>query len=248
MKQNMQFVQSPFLPEGKVCLCISALPVPGIKCICPPSVDCLPPSMRRHADLQVVHLGGRYVLCAPELYLFYKEALSPYGFEVFSGESSIGSTYPQDAAYTIARVGNVVFHNRKITDSVAKNFFENNGIESIHVRQGYAKCMCLPVDATSMITADKGIVKAAEKAGLSVLEIEPGGISLPGFSYGFLGGAAGKTDRNTLYVTGSLSKHPSRLEISAFLKNRGIKLKEGSIPIPIDIGSIIPLMEFRSGA
>ena len=248
MKQIMQFVQNPFLPEGKVCLCISALPISGINCICPPSVDCLPPSMRRHADLQVVHLGGRYVLSAPEVYNFYKEALVPYGFEVLRGESPIGSTYPEDAAYTIVRVGNVVFHNLKIMDPVAGKFFEENGIECIHVRQGYAKCMCLPIDATSLITADKGIVKAAEKAGLSVLEIAPGGISLPGFSYGFLGGAAGKTDKNIVYVTGALSNHPSKLEIFTFLKNRGIKLKEGSIPIPIDIGSIIPLMEIRSGA
>ncbi len=248
MIQNIQFVQSPFLPEGKVCLCISALPVPGVKCICPPSIDCLPPSMRRHADLQVVHLGGRYVLSAPEVYTFYKKELTPYGFEVLCGESAIGSTYPGDAAYTIARVGNVVFHNKKIMDPVAGKFFEENKIECIHVRQGYAKCMCLPLDAQSLITADKGIVKAAEKAGLSVLEIVPGGISLPGFSYGFLGGAAGKTDKDTVFVTGALSKHPSKLEIFAFLKNRGIKLKEGSIPIPIDIGSIIPLMEIQGGA
>lgn len=242
MNGKTEIVSMPNLPQGRVTAAISALPIPGIACVVPPPVGVLPPSMQRHADLQICHLGGKYILAAPEVYDFYEKALSPFGFEILRGETHIGSTYPQDAAYNIARVGNAAFHNPTVTDPAALRFFAKHRIEIIPVRQGYAKCALVPVDAHSLITADRGIARAAVSAGFSVLEIEPGSISLSGFSHGFIGGAAGKIDRNTIYVTGKLTSHPSYMEIFDFLQKRGIKIREGSIPIPIDIGSVIPLL------
>ncbi len=243
MSRKEKIVERPNLPRGRVMVAVSACPIEGITCIVPPSVSCLPPSMRRHADLQLCHLGGKYILAAPQVYAFYKEALSPYGFHVLCGETDIGSTYPRDAAYNIARVGNVAFHNPRFTEPVALRFFAAHGIDCIPIRQGYAKCAVLPIDEDAFITADSGIARAAKTAGFSVLEILPGSVSLAGFSYGFIGGAGGKTAGDTLYVTGAMQAHPSYQEISAFLKKRGIKLEEGRIPIPIDIGSVIPLLE-----
>ncbi len=240
--EKTEIVRVPNLPQGRVSVAISPLPVQDVFCIAPPPVCPLPQSMQRHADLQLCHLDGKYILAAPEVYDFYCRTLSPYGFEILCGETHIGSTYPQDAAYNIARVGNVAFHNPDVTDPVALRFFKEHAIRVIAVRQGYAKCAVLPVDAQSLITADKGIAHAAISAGFSVLEIAPGGITLSGFSYGFLGGAAGKLNDDTIYVTGALCAHPSYLEIFEFLQKRGIKIQEGSIPIPIDIGSVIPLV------
>ncbi len=242
MKEKMQIVAVPNLPQGTVRLAVSAIPIEGVTCIAPPSVPQLPPSMQHHADLQLCHLSGRHLLAAPEVYAYYKDVLSPYGFKILCGQTHIGRTYPFDAAYNIARVGNVAFHNPKLTDPVALRFFAAHNIEMVPVRQGYAKCAVLPVDARSLITADKGIAKKAAEAGFSVLEIAPGGIALAGFSYGFIGGASGKTDADTIYVTGTLAGHPSKIKILNFLRERGIKIREGSIPIPIDIGTVIPLL------
>lgn len=239
----MHSIKEPNLPAGRVTVAVSALPIEGVRCIIPPAVSCLPSSMQQHADLQLCHLGGRVLLAAPEVFSYYNNMLSPLGFEILCGETNIGSTYPRDAAYNIARVGNAAFLHPGLADPAALRFFASQNIRVIPVRQGYTKCAVLPVDAQSLITADAGIARAARGAGFSVLEIQPGGVALAGFSYGFLGGAAGKTAPDTVYVTGSLSGHPSKQEIFVFLQKRGIKIREGHIPIPIDIGSVLPLME-----
>lgn len=242
MQEKKQIVTEPNLPEGRVVAAVSSVPIDGITCITPPPVPCLPPSMQQHADLQLCHLGGRYLLAAPEIFVFYRDTLSPLGFEILCGETRIGSTYPQDAAYNIARVGNTAFLHPEIADPVALRFFAAQSIRVVSVRQGYTKCALLPVDAESIITADAGICRAARAVGLTVLKIREGGVRLDGFPHGFLGGAAGKIAAETLYVTGSLDMHPSAEEIIVFLQKRGIKIREGRIPIPIDIGSVLPLL------
>lgn len=235
-------VTTPNLPKGEVEIAISAIPISGITCITPPAVDVLPLSMQRHADLQLCHLGDEYIVAAPEVYSYYEKHLSPLGFKILRGESTLSSTYPGDAAYNIARVGNLAFLNPSHTDPVALRFFREKGIKIIPIRQGYSKCCVVPIDERALITADRGIVGAARSAGLDVLEIQPGGVELAGFSYGFLGGATGKIGTDILYVTGQLAHHPSQKEIYVFLQKKGIKIQERSIPIPIDIGSVLPLM------
>ncbi|MBE7025487.1 MAG: hypothetical protein E7408_05475 [Ruminococcaceae bacterium] len=237
-----RIVKEPNLPQGKVGVAVSAIPIAGITCIVPPPISVLPPSMQCHADLQLCHLGDRFMLAAPEVYTFYKDTLSPFGFEILCGETPVGSTYPKDVAYNIARVGNAAFLHPDYADPVALRFFRAEEIEIIPVRQGYTKCAVLPVDAQALITADPGIARAAQSAGVEVLKIQEGGVELAGFPYGFLGGAAGKIAADTVYVTGRLLHHPSRKEIYAFLQKRGIKIRERSIPIPIDIGSVLPLL------
>ncbi len=237
-----EIIKTPNLPEKPVTLAVSAVPIEGVRCITPPCLSFLPSAMGRHADLQLCHLGGSFILAAPEVFSFYEETLSPYGFSVLCGETHLQSTYPGDAAYTIARIGNVAIHNPEITDPVALRFFEKHGISVIPVRQGYAKCMVVPVDETSLITADRGVARAARAAGLSVLEIAEGGVELSGFPYGFLGGASGKTAADTLFFTGKISAHPSYANIKNFLDERGIKIREGRIPISVDIGSVLPLV------
>lgn len=238
----MNLVKTPNLPEKEVLVAVSDLEIQNVTCIKPKPIPALPPSMRSHADLQLCHLGENVLLAAPEVYPYYKEKLSPYGFTVLCGETPIGSTYPHDAAYNIARVGNAAFHNPQITDPVALRFFEKNRIRLIPVKQGYAKCAVLPIDAHTIVTADGGIQKAAEENGFTVLYISPGGVLLPGFSYGFLGGATGKLSADTVYITGGLSAHKDRKKILTFFAERSIKIREGSIPNPMDIGSVLPLV------
>ncbi len=242
MNEKGQWVRMPNLPEREIGLAVSALPIEGIKTVAPLPLPILPPSMQRHADLQLCHLGENVLLTEPTVYAYYKEVLSPFGFKILKGKKYVGSTYPYDAAYNIGRVGNAAFLNPETADPVAPGYFQEKDIRIIAIRQGYAKCAILPVDANSLITADEGVARAAENAGFCVLRIAPGGVRLDGFSYGFLGGAAGKTGRDTVYFTGSIARHPSFSEILSFLEKRGIKSEEGSIPIPIDIGSVLPLL------
>lgn len=238
----MQIVSIPNLPEKRVNTAIASISIPIHKRIDPIKICCLVPSMAKHADLQVCHLDGNTVIVCPEAFDYYQRILFPLGFTVLCGKTKIGRTYPQDAAYNIARVGRVAFHNTKITDPVALDYFVEHNIPVVHVKQGYTKCSVVPVCEEAIITADKGIAHAARQIGFDVLEVLPGGVSLEGFPYGFLGGAAFLLDKKTMYFTGAVKNHPSKKEIYAFLKKYSIKIEEGSIPIPMDVGSVIPLL------
>ena len=237
----MKIIKTPNLPTGKVVTAISAAAIPVENCIPTMELPILSASLSTHADLQICHVGENILVASPEVHAYYKEKLTPMGFLVLCGETKVGCTYPQDAAYNVARIGNAAFHNLRFTEPCIIEACKKMGIRMVHVEQGYAKCAVVPIGDNALITADGGIARAARAEKMDVLEILPGHITLSGFSYGFIGGAMALMSENTAYCTGSLRNHPSKMEIFSFLKKYGIKIEEGSIPIPIDIGSILPL-------
>ena len=112
------------------------------------------------------------------------------------------------------------------------------GLTFIDVPQGYARCSCLPVDETSIITADRGIIGPCRAAGLSVLEVTPGHVLLPGYTYGFIGGCGGRVG-DTIVFHGSLNQHPDGDAIRRFIEERGLACVDfPEFPLT-DIGSII---------
>lgn len=240
----MNFIKVPNLPEKKVRAivawdCEAVQKIQAEILIPTMPVKSLPYPLSLHADLQLHHLGGRLFLSCPEAYDYYSEKLRPFGACVLKGESILACNYPQDTAYNIARVGNLAFHNTKYTELAAKKHFSNNGIQLVHVNQGYAKCQTAICSENAIITSDAGIYKAAVNAGLDVLLIEPGHIELCGYNYGFFGGCTAITEPGRFYVTGSLKKHPSENKIRAFLEKHQLELYEATSNPPVDIGSII---------
>lgn len=201
-------------------------------------VSLLPKGLMYHADLQIHYLGDGVFVSCPETYEYYREKLGKIGARVVKGEKGLGGTYPSDIAYNVARVGNKAYHNSRYTDSKIKECFKENGIPLVNIRQGYAKCLTAVTGENSLITSDCGIYNAAIKSGADALLIEPGGIKLEGFDYGFIGGAAALIDKNKLFVTGSLKNHPSEHKIRSFLEKQEVELFE-SEGTPIDIGSLI---------
>ena len=237
----MKYIQSPYLPKNKVSVFIADCSIDGATTITPPSVDILTPSMRRHADLGIIVVGEKKVVCAPETYAYYEKELSPYGFEVISGKKSIGSHYPDDCAYNVCIVGKKCFLNKNVCDSLLLDILISEGFEIIDVKQGYTKCSISPIDENSFITGDYAIAREGEKRGMDVLLIENDGILLPPYKNGFWGGSCGMGDEKTLIVNGDISTLPSGDKIRDFLGSKNIKIqksKEGEI---LDIGSIILL-------
>ena len=202
-------------------------------------IDILPPSMRAHADLQILYIGNNLFLTCPECFDYYKERLAPLGAEVICGTSSLQGTYPYDAAYNICVAGKTAFCNTKTADKTALSILSDNGFNIIHVNQGYTKCSTAVISESAVITADTGIYKAAHTAGFDVLLTEPGGVTLEGFSYGFFGGCCGKISKNKLFINGSIKNHPSRHKIIPFLEKQNVKIIEGADNAPADIGSLI---------
>ena len=115
------------------------------------------------------------------------------------------------------------------------------GLETVNIAQGYAKCSVCVVDGRSVITADRGIAKAALSAGLDVLTVTPGYIELEGFDCGFIGGASFKLAPDVMAFTGTLDGHPDRDAIISFLAVRGIKPLFLTGRPAFDIGSALPL-------
>jgi hypothetical protein len=193
-----------------------------------------------HADLSVLHAGESKLFLAP--YLKDSEfscQLKSMSFDLHYPEIEQAEKYPRDAQLNVCLVGKKAIFNPDVCPSTIANLFTN----AIPVQQGYAKCSVCVVDERSIITADRGIYRSVTAAGLDVLLINPGCISLDGFSYGFIGGATFKISKQKLAFTGTLNGHPDKPKILNFLHDRQIEpIYLTDQPI-FDIGSAIPITE-----
>ena len=165
-------------------------------------------------------------------------------YEVTSIESAIGidepigANYPSDVPLNIALVGKNALCNTKHASKTALRYLEENGYTIHHVTQGYAHCSTCIVSENAIITADRSIASAAEKAGIDVLRITEGNISLPPYSYGFIGGASGVTN-GAVYFCGSLKHHPDGESIRSFCENHERRVVE-LVDAPLfDVGGIL---------
>lgn len=158
---------------------------------------------------------------------------------VFSGDPAlVGSGYPGDCIYNAACTGRYFIHRSDITDPKLKASAEKLGMIFIDVPQGYTKCSTLVVDENSIVTSDRGIEKKCSAAGLDVLLISQGHVALPGFRYGFIGGASGRID-DTILFEGDASAHPDFEAIKEFIGSKGLEISyDKEMPLT-DIGSIV---------
>ena len=117
------------------------------------------------------------------------------------------------------------------------DYAEERGYTLHLVKQGYAKCSTVVLGDSAVITADPSILAAVNTMGIDSLSISAGGVSLPGYDYGFLGGACGVFG-NRVFFCGALHKHPDGDAIAAFCCGHGFKMISLSNQPLFDIGSI----------
>ncbi len=249
------FLDIPFIPKKPISLALvdsrykarlegffiknKIIPIFVEKC------TALYPAISCHPDIQCHPLGGNRIVIAPNASQSLKNQLIQHKFEIIVGNTRLESNYPNNIAYNVARIGRFAFHNMKYTDPILKEELEAQGVELIHVNQGYAKCSVAIVDEDSMITSDKGIANAAKEIGFNVLLINPGFIELPGLNYGFIGGATGLLSQDKLGFAGNWKTHKDSRKIENFLRQRNkIPVALDMDPL-IDVGSIIPLKEYE---
>ena len=135
-------------------------------------------------------------------------------------DDDISPEYPHDVRFNLAFVGGHVIGLRAAVAHHILEFCDRQSIDFIDVRQGYSKCSVCIVSDDAIITADRGIARAARNVGIDVLEIVPGGVSLLGYDTGFLGGASG-TDAENVYFSGNLASHPDAFAIESFCHRHG---------------------------
>lgn len=222
----------------------------GIDALLMPDNPCVDARLSGHVDLSAFHAGGEKVCLAPYLKdSSLRHALEDMGADINLLAIQQGRTYPEDARMNVCVIGDALIYAEKVTSENIVEYLTNCGIKrKISSRQGYAKCSVCVVDERAIITADSSIAKAARKEGLEVLLIAPGYVNLPGFDYGFIGGAAFKIAKNKLAFTGRLDRHPNRTEIFDFLSARGIEPVFLTDEPVFDIGSGIPILEKNNQA
>ncbi|WP_432663927.1 hypothetical protein R9X47_25435 [Wukongibacter baidiensis] len=247
------FIETPFLPKGKVktvvvdkrvAKCIqNKIRAKGINIIEAPYCKDLYEAVSAHPDMLMHHIGGDEIVVAPNIYFQAKEKFKMLNLKIIKGDTTLKSSYPDNIAYNVGRIGRFAIHNFKYTDKKIIEKLEQKKVESINVKQGYSKCSICVVNERAIITSDKGIAKKIGKYDIDVLLIESGYIELPGLNYGFIGGASGLISSNKLLFCGNTKKHPDFEKIKKFLEKYSVTYDCVGEKKLIDIGSIIPITE-----
>ena len=253
---EMNFLKCPNLPEKDVKLCavsekagfaVSFLQERGIGVYKVAENPELPAPCSSHPDMRLCCLGDGYVLADCEGLV---QELENIGLSASVPARRPKGSYPEDAVLNVLFLGKLLFCRAGTPKKLGAaeeilQFAAEKGIDIHPVRQGYTRCSVCVVGEKAIITADPSISSAAEKAGVDVLRIQPGFISLPGYGYGFIGGCTGMLKPGLLAVCGRLESHPDGERILAFAHRYNVEIL--TIPTPDgnlwDIGGIIPLAE-----
>ena len=182
----------------------------------PPSPR-LPAATADHGDMLLFSAGNH--LFVPSYY--YEENRTPFdGIAVTQAAETHGDKYPADVFMNAFIIGGCLYGRIDAVSGAILSYAAEKGIRPVPVRQGYAKCStALLPDAA--VTADAGICHALRENGMEALLIPPGHIKLPGYDYGFIGGASFYMD-GCLYFFGNIEAHPAYRQIKELCARRGV--------------------------
>lgn len=251
MKQQSDrgFIKHPNLPAGEVAtVAVSADASQAIKKLNSLGIETIPIYMNAllptpvasHADLQLLHLTENRFL-APTEHLFLGELQKKINIQVT--KRNLGNKYPDDVLLNCKIVGNNIILNKRTIAQEVLGFANEQGLNIIDVKQGYAGCSICAVNESAIITDDESIFTAAQNFLNDVLLIRKGSIRLKGYNYGFIGGCCGKISNTKLAVNGRIESHSDYKRIMDFTNKYNIEIVELTDDQITDIGGIIPISE-----
>lgn len=207
----------------------------------------LPPSPRlsapiaSHPDMLVSIVDGELVTtadycdaAAAEISLIYDSLKTKFHF---TGELH-GEKYPGDVLFNCLILGKLAFARQKSLSPYLKELLTSKGYKLINVNQGYPACTALRLSPEAAITADSGMERALLAEGIRVYKIEDGGISLPPYPHGFIGGAGG-CDGSRVFFLGDYKLHPSADIIGKAIAAEGLSAVCLSDAPLADLGGIL---------
>ena len=222
---------------------LKKLVLEGFEPIIFPKYSRLPAPMANHIDMLVLRLFDKVIsfadYCDVASYAFTDlyERL-PQGTNIHFVDELPQGEYPQDAILNMLQIGDRLYTKSDTASKGALKIAEQLGLKIRHTRQGYPACTVLKLNTGAVITADRGLARLLEEDGLRVTLIVDGGIELPPYPYGFIGGCSGVFD-GIVYFNGDINLHPSAKEICEAIEREGMEivcLKEGVLR---DIGGIL---------
>ncbi len=160
--------------------------------------------------------------------------------------SKKGVVYPNDCALNFAMCGNHIIGNRQAIHPRIAGLILKYHWNFIPINQGYAKCNVCTVSDNALITEDEGIAKACKSNRIDVLLLKKKVVQLPGYDYGFIGGASSApfhaADGTKLFFCGCIEEHPEFEKIRRFCRQYDVLPVSLSNEPLTDYGSILPLI------
>lgn len=193
----------------------------------------LPDGIKHHVDLRLLKVRD-HLFADSELIDVFTQKEQKQTFV------QIEESYPDDCALNVKIVGNHAIFNPKCIDTSLHNYLEKEGFNQVLVKQGYAGCSICKVNDLAIITADKSIADKASQAGIEVLRIQSGKITLPGYDTGFIGGCSFYDDNNVFFY-GDVTKHPDGELIKRFIINHGKQIVCLHSDGLIDVGGFVTI-------
>ena len=192
----------------------------GYRCVRIPCCEYLDAPVASHPDMLFYRIKDGTLLCDRRYYESNAKLLESTGARFVFSVGVLDKKYPNDVLFDAFEIDGTVYGR---LDSIAPEILEN-GKNAVDLKQGYAKCSTLLL-GNAAITADGGICRALQNGGIDVLKLSGGGIGLPGYGEGFIGGASyfDANGRNAVFF-GDISEHQEYEEITGFLKERNISL------------------------
>ncbi|NLP48138.1 MAG: hypothetical protein GX345_04250 [Clostridiales bacterium] len=252
MNQKLTPVKRANLPCNKVGLAIGSCSAKAYKSLKERGIELLEPlaepglerALSRHSDLVFLHLGDKNIVVS-EHQATLAEKLGEYGFTEPHSRPLINSPYPQDVPLNLVLLGeNVICNTKTAWPSLLEHLYSEN-FNIIDVKQGYTKCSVCVVNESAVITEDRTIALACNKAGIDALLISKGTIKLKGHEYGFIGGCSGLVAGDCLAFHGKLEEHKDSQVIYDFLDSHKIQALSLSDESLTDIGGILPILEYE---
>ncbi len=224
-----------FINEGTPSEIRAALSHHGL-CVPLPALDTLPYPVCRHPDMLIAELNGTLFLHRE--YHAGSTLLSSLGVPFRISEKPLGARYPEDVALNCFCIGDALFASPRAVSPDVLSWHRQRGGRLLPVKQGYAKCSSV-VARGALASADQGIVRAAEEAGIPALLLPVHPIGIEVYDTGFLGGACGLMDDTTLGFFGRIETHPAYGRLSAFFSRFGVSLVSLSDQPLFDLGGMI---------
>ncbi len=202
-------------------------------------------AIRSHPDVYLCKLPDRSLIVAPNAPQSLFQKLNEHQIPWKTGKKAVGTSFPDTALYNAVMTENIRVFHEKITDQSIRDV--KSGVQKVTAKQAYIRCNLLMLNDKSAICSDGGIAQKLQEAEINVLQINPRGIQLPGFDYGFIGGCLGLSE-NRVFVSGSLDFHPQGKQMEAFIQESGFQIVElfkGSL---LDVGGLFFLKQKKGSA
>jgi len=219
---------------------LSALNKRGFESVRMPAADYLHSAVASHTDM-LIFIGFGRLFCHIRYYDKNKaliDRLAASGdLALTLSDEPTDKDYPRDVLFNACIVGKRLICNKKTVSKHILNAAQDNNYTVINVSQGYTKCSVCVVSDNAIITSDRSIAKACATAGIDVLSVSEGNVSLPPFDHGFIGGASGLYS-DKVFFCGSIEGHPDADAITDFCRSNGKKVVSLTEAPLFDVGTI----------